>query len=55
MFRKNILSEIGYYKSRIIAEDFYMNCLISFKYPIGYISRFLSYYRVVELKKKRSL
>lgn len=53
MIRIDILSELGYYKAGVIAEDFYMNCLIAYKYPIGYIPEILGYYRIAELQSKR--
>lgn len=53
MIRKNILEEFDYYPQGIIAEDFYMNCLISSKYKVGYIPKILGYYRIEKLQKKR--
>lgn len=53
MIKKSVLEEMGYYKEGIVAEDFYMNCLISHKYPILFIDEYLCYYRVEELRKKR--
>lgn len=53
MIRRDVLRELGYYKGGVIAEDFYMNCLIAYKYPIGYIPEILGYYRIAELQKKR--
>ena len=52
MIRKNVLEEFGYYKKGVVAEDFYMNCMISHKYPIGYIPDLMGYYRV---DKKHSI
>ena len=53
MIKKSIIEEFGYYKEGIIAEDYYMNCLISKKYQIGYIEDILGYYRTAPLKSKR--
>lgn len=53
MCKKKVIEELGYYKSGVIAEDFYMNCLISEKYPIGFINEYLSSYRVAPLETKR--
>ena len=53
MYRHSVLKALGYYKSGVIAEDFYMNCLIAHDYKFGYIPEFISSYRVEELEKKR--
>ena len=53
MFQTRILKDIGGYPSGIVAEDFYMNCLLSSKYQIGYIPEVLSYYRVAPNESKR--
>lgn len=53
IIRKDVLEELGWYKAGVIAEDFYMNCLIAHKYPIGYIPEILGYYRVAGLQAKR--
>ena len=53
LHKKCILQEFGLFRPDIIAEDFYMNCLISQKYPIGFIDDYLCYYRVERLEKKR--
>ena len=54
MYRHDILRRLGYFKAGVIAEDFYMNCLISHEYNFGYIDDYLGFYRVEELSKKRS-
>ena len=46
MIKKEILEELGFYTKGVVAEDFYMNCMISYKYQIGYIPEFMGYYRV---------
>lgn len=53
MISKSAVAEIGYYKPGIIAEDFYMNCMLSYKFQLGYLPEILCYYRVDELSKKR--
>ena len=53
MTRLSVFKEMGYYPKGIIAEDFYMDCKITHKYPIGYIPELLSYYRVSPIHKKR--
>lgn len=53
LIKKSIIEEFGYYKEGIIAEDFYMNCLISQKYQIGFIKDILGYYRVAPMRGKR--
>ena len=53
MFRRQILQEVGYYPVGVIAEDYYMNCKISYKYKVGYIPIFLLKYRIAELGTKR--
>jgi alpha-1,3-rhamnosyltransferase len=53
MVKKEVLEEMGYYKSGIIGEDFYMNCLIANKYKIGFIPEYLGYYRLVRIEAKR--
>ncbi len=52
MYRTSIFSEVGYFDKDYIAEDYYMNLLISSKYCIGYIDEYLSYYRYSELNSK---
>lgn len=54
MYRHDVLKKVGYYPSGIIAEDFYMNCVLSHDYKFGYIPEYLGYYRVAELSSKRS-
>ena len=51
--RADVLKEIGYYESGMLAEDYYMNCRIAEKYPIGFIDDYLLKYRVAPLAKKR--
>lgn len=53
MIKIDVIRELGYFKSGVMAEDFYMNCLIASKYPIGYIPETLGYYRVADLQRKR--
>lgn len=53
MIKKNVLEEFGYYKGEKIAEDFYMNCLISSKYKIGCMKDIVGYYRIAPLTSKR--
>lgn len=53
MIKLEVLNEFGYFKNGVVAEDFYMNCLIASKYPIGFMDKYLSYYRVERLDKKR--
>ena len=53
MYRKETLKEFNFFPANIIAEDFYMNCLIAQKYPIGFINEIQSYYRIAELSSKR--
>lgn len=53
MYRKSVLDELGYFPTGVIAEDFYMNCLIASKYEIGYIDVILAKYREVIIGKKR--
>lgn len=45
MYKKTVLSEIGYFPENVFCEDYYMNLKISEKYPIGYIDEYLLYYR----------
>lgn len=54
MYRHDVLRELGYFKTGVIAEDFYMNCLISHEYNFGYIDDYLGFYRIEELSSKRS-
>jgi len=51
--KADVLKEIGYYESGMLAEDYYMNCRIAEKYPIGFIDDYLLKYRVAPLSKKR--
>lgn len=53
MIRRDVLAAIGFFPQGVIAEDFYMNCKISHDYELGYIPRFLGYYRIAPLQKKR--
>jgi glycosyltransferase involved in cell wall biosynthesis len=53
MIKRATLLELGLFRKDCIAEDFYMNCLISYKYLIGFIDEYLCYYRVEALGKKR--
>ncbi len=52
LFKKEIFDTIGRYKNDMWTEDFYMNLKISKKYEIGFINSFISYYRVINNKKK---
>ena len=51
--RADVLAEIGYYDSGILAEDYYMNCKIAEKYEIGFIDDYLLMYRIAPLGNKR--
>lgn len=51
--KTDVLAEIGYYDSGILAEDYYMNCRIAEKYEIGFIDAYLLKYRVAPLGNKR--
>ncbi len=53
MYRADVLKDVGYYESGVIAEDYFMRCKIAKKYEIGFLDKFLSKYRVVELSQKR--
>ncbi|MEG2341095.1 MAG: glycosyltransferase family 2 protein [Odoribacter sp.] len=53
MIKRDVLAELGYFKNGVIAEDFYMNCMIASKYPIGFMDKYLAYYRVAPLATKR--
>ncbi len=53
MYRKDALAEVGYFKSGVIGEDYYMNCLLASKHPLGFIDEFLGYYRVASIETKR--
>jgi hypothetical protein len=46
MWRADVLKELNYFSGEVWAEDFDMNLRIAYKYPIGFIDKFLSYYRV---------
>jgi hypothetical protein len=46
MWRADVLKELNYFSGEVWAEDFDMNLRIAYKYPIGFINEFLSYYRV---------
>jgi len=46
MWKAEILRELNYFTPDIWADDFDMNLRIAYKYPIGYIDDFLSFYRV---------
>jgi alpha-1,3-rhamnosyltransferase len=52
LFRKEIFEELGDYKEKVIAEDFYMNLKIAVKYPIGFIDEYLAYYRQTNMSAK---
>lgn len=45
MFTRKILEELNFFPEYIYCEDFYMNLKISENYPIGYIDKYLVYYR----------
>ncbi len=51
--RADVLKDLGYYKSGVLAEDYYMNCKIAEKYKVGFIDDYLLRYRVAPLSKKR--
>lgn len=53
MLRKDVLKEVGYYKSGVIAEDLYMNCQISERYQIGFLDEYLGKYRCAPIETKR--
>jgi alpha-1,3-rhamnosyltransferase len=44
MFRRSLFDEVGYYKNTW-AEDFYMDLKILEKYPLGFVDKYLNYYR----------
>lgn len=52
MYRREIFDELGYFDEKILAEDYYMNLKISYKYPIGFINEYLSFYRLTNIKSK---
>ena len=51
--KAEVLAELGYYKEGLLAEDYYMNCKIAEKYPIGFVDDYLLKYRVAPLSNKR--
>jgi alpha-1,3-rhamnosyltransferase len=46
MWKADVLKELNYFSGEVWAEDFDMNLRIAYRYPIGFINDFLSYYRV---------
>lgn len=53
MYRTEVIRELGYYESGVMAEDYYMYSKIAQKYQIGFLNQYLYKYRVVELSTKR--
>lgn len=47
MYRTSAIESVGYYPENVIAEDFYMNCMVSRRYSVGYIPEILGRYRIV--------
>lgn len=53
MYKTEVLKDVGYYSSNILAEDYYVYSKIAQKYQIGFLDAYLYKYRVTELSKKR--
>ena len=52
MFNSKIFKKVGYYDQNIWAEDFDMNLKISENHNIGFINKFLCYYRINKNSEK---
>jgi alpha-1,3-rhamnosyltransferase len=52
MIRRKAFDIVGYYREDLVAEDYYMNLKISEVSPIGFIDKYLSYYRFDNSKKR---
>jgi alpha-1,3-rhamnosyltransferase len=46
LLRASVVKSLGFYREHIWAEDFDMNLMIGYQYPIGYINEYVSAYRV---------
>lgn len=54
LLKTDVIKELGYYKPGIIAEDYYMNCLITHSYKVAFIDEIVGAYRVAPLERKRN-
>ena len=54
MMKINTIKGVGYYKPGIIAEDYYMNCLITHDYEVGFLDEIVGFYRVAPMEMKRN-
>lgn len=54
LLKTDVIKELGYYKPGIIAEDYYMNCLITHSYKVALIDEIVGAYRVAPLERKRN-
>lgn len=52
MIRRSVFDKVGLYDEGILTEDFHMNLKIASMYPIGFIDRYLGYYRIPAGKMK---
>jgi len=55
MYTREILEEINFFPDNIYCEDYYMNLKISENYQIGYIDRYLLYYRFQQNSPEKAL
>lgn len=52
MYRRSIFEEVGIFSEDAFAEDYDMNLKISNKYCIGFIDKYLSFYRLTDFDNK---
>lgn len=53
LMRIDTIKKVGYYKPGIIAEDYYMSCLITHSCKVAFVDEIVGCYRVAPMESKR--